>query len=57
MARIKRALWHGSVSLPQDAVERMKAIAAGRGESFTEVVREAVRIGLRQMDRQERRAS
>ena len=57
MARTKRAQWHGSVSLPQDAADRLKAIATERGSSFADVVREAVRLGLRQIDRQERRAS
>lgn len=57
VAQSKQALWHGSVSIPQVSVDRMKAIAAERGSTFTDVVREAVRIGLRSIDRQERRAS
>ena len=57
MAQSKPAMWHGSVSLPQSAADRMKGIATQRGSSYADVVREAVRIGLRYIEQRERRAS
>lgn len=57
MARSRIAQWHGSVSLPLSVAARIRTIAAERGSSFAEVVREAVRIGLRYIEQRERRAS
>lgn len=57
MAQANGASWRSSVSLPPGSEERVRAIAQERGCSLADVVRDAVRIGLRSIERQERRAS